>query len=176
MTILNIIKRTIFWLTIVFIVSSVFALTIGQSLTIEFKDHKIQSDYYYFVFTALPFAFLLTLIGTIKRKNTKARNWTIGTLTVLSAGLCFFILISVMFSIGFGVWTNEAILYRKKNNNNITINQQIFDVGALGYGGHRIAQLTPFLKYFQTVKQVDTAKIDKTQWTFVNEEGDIHYP
>ena len=175
-TVLNIIRRTIFWLTIVFIVSSVFELTVGQSLPVDFKDNKMQSDYYYFVFTALPFSFLLTLFGTIKKKNTKARNWTIGVLTTLSAGLCFFILVRVMFSIGFGAWTNEAILYRKKNNKNITINQQIFDVGALGYGGHRTAQLTPFLKYFQTIKQVDTTKIDKTQWIFVNEEGDIHYP
>ncbi|HSC53155.1 MAG TPA: hypothetical protein VLC98_06045 [Phnomibacter sp.] len=156
--------------------SSVLALTVGQSLPVEFKYHKMHSEYYYFVFTVLPFAFLLTLIWTIKRKNTKAKNWTIGFLTVLSAGLCFFILVSVMFSIGFGTWTNETILYRNKDSNNTTINQQIFDAGALGYGGHRIAQLTPFLKYFQTVKLVDTAKIDKTQWIFVNEEGDIHYP
>ena len=176
MTALTIIRQTIFWLTISFIVSTVFALTVGQSLPIEFRNNKVQSDYYYFVFTALPFSVILTLFGTIRKKYSKAKNWTIGVLTVLSAGLCFFILVSVMFSIGFGAWTNEAILYRNKTDKNISINQQIFDVGALGYGGHRTAQLTPFLKYFQTIKQVDTTKIDKTQWIFVNEEGDIHYP
>ncbi len=136
----------------------------------------MQSDYYYFVFIALPFSILLTLLGTIRMKYSKAKNWTIGVLTVLSAGLCFFILVSVMFPIGFGAWKNEVILYRNKTDKNISINQQIFDVGALGYGGQRTAQLTPFLKYFQIIKQVDTTKIDKTQWIFVNEEGDIHYP
>jgi hypothetical protein len=163
-------------MTVVFIVLSVFVLTFGQALPIEFKNNKIQSDYYYFVFTALPFSFLLTLIDTINKKNTKARNWTIGIFTVLAAGVCFFILVDVIFSISFGAWKNETTLYRNKDNKNITINQQIFDVGALGYGGHRTAQLTPFLIYFQTIKQVDTAKIDKAHWIFVNEEGDIHYP
>ena len=176
MRVLDIIKWTILGLTIAFIVSTVFALSIGQSLPIEFKDNKIRGDYYYFVFTVLPLSFLLTLLGTLKKKNTKAKNWTIGVLTVLSAGLCFFTLVNVMFSIGFGAWTNEAILYRNKTDKNITINQQIFDIGALGYGERRTAQLTPFLKYFQTIEQVDTTKIDKTQWIFVNEEGDIHYP
>ena len=145
MTALTIIRQTIFWLTIAFIVSTVFALTVGQSLPIEFRNNKVQSDYYYFVFTALPFSVILTLFGTIRKKYSKAKNWTIGVLTVLSAGLCFFILVSVMFSIGFGAWTNEAILYRNKTDKNISINQQIFDVGALGYGGHRTAQLTPFV-------------------------------
>jgi len=92
--VLNTIRQTVFWMTIVFIVLSVFVLTLGQSLPIEFKDSKLQSDYYYFVFTALPFSFLLTLIGTIRKKNIKARNWTIGVFTVLAAGLCFFLLVS----------------------------------------------------------------------------------
>ena len=74
MTVLNIIRQTIFGLTIVSIVSTVFALTVGQSLPIEFRDNKIQSDYYSFAFTALPLSFLLTLFGTIKKKNTKAKN------------------------------------------------------------------------------------------------------
>lgn len=171
MAVLNFIRRTIFWLTIAFIISSIFALTIGQFLPIEFRGTKIQSEYYYLVFTILPFAFLLTLIGTLKKKHSKLKNWIIGIVTVLSAGLCFFILVRIMFSVAFGVWTNETILYRNKDNKNITITRQIFDVGALGYQGHRIAELTPVLKYFQTVKEVDTAQIDKSQWIFVNEEN-----
>ena len=163
-------------MTIIFIVSTVFVFTIGQNLPIEFKDNSIKSDYYYFAFTALPISFLLTLLGTIKKKNSKAINWTIGVLTVLASSLCFFILISVMFSIGFGAWTNEKILFRSKTDNNISINLQIFDVGALGYGGHRTTQLTPFLKYFQKVKIIDTTKIDKAQWISVNEEDTIHFP
>jgi hypothetical protein len=173
---LNIIRRTFFWLTIIFIVSTILALTVGQSLPVEFKDNKVKSDFYYFVFTALPFAFLLTLFGTIKKKYAISKNWTIGILTVLTSGLCFFIVVNIMFSVGFGAWTNEAILFRNKDDKHETINQQIFDVGAFGYGGHRTAKLKPFLNYFQTVSLIDTTKIDKTKWMYVNEEADIHYP
>ena len=176
MTKLNFIYKTIFWLTIIFIVSTILVLTIGQSLPIEFKDNNIKNNFYNFIFTALPLSLLLTLFGTIKKKNPIGKNWIIGILTILSAGVTFFILVGIMFSVGFGGWTNEKILYRHKTNKNITINQQIFDVGALGYGGHRTAQLTPFLKYLQTIKQIDTNKIDKTYWISANEEGDIHYP
>ena len=176
LTQLNFPYRTIFWLTIIFIVSTIFILTIGQSLPIEFRDNKVKNDYYNFIFTFLPFSLLLTLFGTIKKKNPIGKNWVIGILTVMSVALTFFILVGIMFSVGFGGWTNEMILYRNKTNKNISINQQIFDVGALGYGGHRTAELTPFLKYFQIIKQIDTNKIDKTIWIFVNEEGDIHYP
>ena len=136
----------------------------------------MHSNYYYLVFTVLPFSFLLTLIGTIKRKNTKSKNWTIGIVTALSAGLCFVVLFNVMFSVGFGAWTNLTILYRNEKDKDISINHQIFDVGALGYRGHRIAKVTPFLKYFQTIQQVDTTQIDTSQWIFVNEEGNLKFP
>jgi hypothetical protein len=169
-------RLTIFWLTIIFIIVALFALTIGQYLPVYFKNYKTQSNFYYLVFTGLPFAILLTLFGTLKREHSKYKNWTIGTLTVLSAGFSFFILMFIMFTIGFGAWTNETILYRNNDDKNITINQQIFDIGALGYGGRRTVKLKPLFVIFQTVENIDITKIDKAKWTYVNEDGDIHFP
>lgn len=166
----------IFWITIMFILSSFFALTIGQHLPIEFKNTKISSDYYFIVFTYLPFAILLSLIGTIKKKNKIEKNWIIGIMTVIGAVACFFYLTSIMFSVGFGAWTTETILYENTDNKNITIKKQIYDAGALGYGGDRIVKLTPFLYYFRIVEETDTTKIDKSKWIFVNKEGDIKVP
>lgn len=165
-----------FWLTITFIVSSIFVLTVGQSIPIEFSENALQSNYYEFIFTGLPFSFLLTLIGTIKKKNSKGKNWTIVSFTVFLSVICFFILVNIMFSVGFGEWTNERTLYRKNDDQNITINQQVFDIGAFGYGRHRIVQLTPFLKYFQIIKPIDTTKINKAKWVYVNEEKDVYFP
>jgi hypothetical protein len=176
MTLVDLIRNIIFWLSIAYIISSLLVLTLGQSLPIELSDKKLQSDYYNFVFIALPFSILLTLIRTIRQKYPKAKNRKITVFTSLMAGLCIFILFNLMFSIGFGSWTNETILFRNKRDHNITIAQQIFDVGALGYGGRRTAELTPFLKYFQLIKQVDTSNIDKAQWIFVNEEANLHFP
>ena len=81
-----------------------------------------------------------------------------------------------MFKIGFGAWVNETILYCNKSNNQITINEQIFDAGALGYGSRRIVQTRPFFYYFQTIKQIDTTKLNKDEWKLINKEGDIREP
>lgn len=174
MTALNFITKTIFWLTILLIATIVFSFTIGQAIPIEFKDYKVKNDYYYFAFTALPIAIMLTLFGTIKKKYKKSKNWTIVGITVISAIICFFLLVSIMFSVGFGSWTTETILYKKHRDKVVTIDKQRLDVGALGYGGYRTVQLTPFFKYFQLVKEVDTAKVDKRNWDYVNEDINLH--
>ena len=30
--------------------------------------------------------------------------------------------------------------------------------------------------YFYKVRNIDTTELDKSEWTFLDEEGDIHYP
>ena len=57
-----------------------------------------------------------------------------------------------------------------------TINEQIWDVGALGYDKNtkRTVRLRPVLKYLYQVTPIDTGKLEKTEWLFVNKEGGIH--
>ena len=75
-------------------------------------------------------------------------------------------------------WSNELILFRNAKTPTITINKQIWDVGALGYDRDRtrIVELKPVLKYLYVAKTVDTSELDKSEWNLVNEEGDIHFP
>jgi cbb3-type cytochrome oxidase subunit 1 len=75
MTALNFITKTIFWLTIIFIAIIIFSFTVGQAISIEFKDYEIKNNYYDFAFSALPVAIGLTLFGTIKKRNKKSKNW-----------------------------------------------------------------------------------------------------
>lgn len=166
----------IFWLSLIVIAISIFTLTVGQIIPIEFKNNANQSDFYCFIFFVFPLSIGLTLFGTIKSQNNKLKNLIIGISTVVLSIICFFALVTSMFSIGFGAWTNETILYRNKNNKELTINQQIYDLGAFGYGKRRIAELKPFFKYFEIVKIIDTTKIDQTKWVKVNEESDLHFP
>jgi hypothetical protein len=173
---LNGLKKIIFWISIIFIIVALFSLTIGQYLLIDFKNYKIHNYFYQYVFTGLPFAFLLTLCGTLRKQNSKLINRVIVTFTVFLSGFSFFILIFTMFTTGFGCWINESIIYRKIDNNDITINDQIYDIGALGYAGKRTVKLKPIFISLQTVEIIDTTKIDKTEWTYVSEEGDIYFP
>jgi hypothetical protein len=172
----NYIFKFIFWLAIIVIAISVFALTIGQIIPIEFKNNTNQSDFYSYIYFGLPISISLTLFRTIKTRNNKLKNLLIGFSTIVLSVICFFVLVTSMFSIGFCAWTNETILYRNMNNKELTINQQIYDLGAFGYGKRRIAEIKPFLKYFEIVKIIDTTKIDKTKWLKINEEGDLHFP
>ena len=163
-------------MAIIIIAISVFALTFGQIIPIEFKNNTIQSVFYTYMFFGLPISIGLTLFGTIKSQNNKLINLLIGFSTIVLSVICFFVLVTSMFSIGFGAWTNETILYRNNSNKEITINLQIYDLGAFGYGKRRTAEIKPFFKYFENVKIIDTTKIDKTKWLKVNEEGDMHFP
>jgi len=164
-------QKIFFFLTMAFFIAAIFSMTIGQVLPIEFADWRNMHNYYDYVTQGFPIVVLLTLVWTIKKSNTKKRNITIVLITIIGFVGSFFYMIFLMFSLGFGAWVNETILFRNKDNPEKTINRQIWDIGALGYGRRRTVELTPFLGYWNIVKEVDIATIDRTKWDFVN-EGD----
>ena len=88
----------------------------------------------------------------------------------------FFGTIFLMFSYGFGAWVDEQIIYENKENPNVTINQQLWDIGAFGYRGQRTVKLTPILGIWNWAEQIDTAEIETDNWTLVQREGDIKFP
>ena len=169
------IKKTIFWTAITFIVLTIFGLTIGQILPYEFANYKLQHWFYDTIIQGLPIAVLLTLFGTIRQENTKTRNWTFIGLTVLISILCFVAQFFLIFSFGFGAWTTETTIYKHKTENK-AIKEQLYDIGAFGYGGRRIVEIKPILKYWILPTAIDTLTIDKSEWKFVNEQGDIKFP
>ena len=168
------IKSLIFWSAITFIALTIFSLTIGQQVSYEFADDNLSRSFYNITMQGFPIAILLTLFGTLKKESTKIRNWTFIGATILTSILSFILMLSLIFKVGFGRWTTFAILYRHKTENKV-IKDQRYDIGALGYGRERIVEIKPFLKYWISATEVDTTKIDKNQWKYVNEEGDIKW-
>lgn len=171
---IRVIKLIIFWTAITFIVLTVFSLTIGQSLPYEFANYKLQQRFYDTIIQGLPIVVLLTLLGTIKRKNAKKKNWIFLGLTVLTSFICFIGQLFLIFTFGFGVWTTETTLYRHKTENKV-IKEQLFDIGALGYGGRRIVEIKPFFRYWILPTPVDTVTINKNEWELINLKGDINF-
>jgi len=170
-TLPDIILKTIFWLTIIFIIVTIYSLTFGQSSHYEFGDYKISSKFYDTIMQGLPIAILLTLTGTMKRTNEKSKNIVLIVLTVIGSAVSFFIMVSMIFSVGFDTITNDITLYRSKTNPAITITKQTLGRGAAGADGHRIVQLEPFLKFWNKVTIIDTIALNKSEWTFVNEKN-----
>ena len=171
-------RLTIFWLAIAFFISLFAGLILFSLFSLEFRKSSYGNDLYLYLIFLVPIALLLTMAGTIKKKNSKNKNWGIAGLTFFLAISVFVVMFSLLMQVSFGGWTNEKILYRNIKDKNISINQQIWDVGALGYDrdSKRIVELKPIFNYFYQVKNIDTIKLDKNEWTFVNEEGDIRYP
>jgi hypothetical protein len=172
---IQVIRKTVFWTALVFIGLTIFALTVGLILPFEFADYKIMHKFYETITQGLPIAILLTLFGTLKCEKTKARNWTFLGVTVLSSIISFFIMVSLFFTIGFGAWTTLTTIYRHKTEDKV-IKEQILDIGALGYGGRRTVEIKPVLKYWILPTKIDTTTINKNEWIFVNEQGEIKFP
>ncbi len=172
-TTINIILRIIFWLTIVFIVVAFYALIFGQSSTYEFADWKLSKQFYDTIMQGLPIAILLTLIGTIKRTNDKSKNITIIFTTITGSMFSFFVMASMLFSVSFLTITNDTLLYRHKANSTTVIITQVIGQGTLGADGHRVVKLEPFLKFWNKTSIIDTTRINKAGWIFVNKKIDV---
>ena len=173
---MKIIQNTAKWTTISFFLIVLFSLTIAQIIPIEFADWNIMHKFYEIIIEGLPIAVLLTLIWTLKKSNSRKRNIITGILTVITAVIVLFLSIFLIFSYGFGAWINYEIVYEHKENSERTINEQIYDIGAFGYGGKRIVELKPFFNYWQKVQPIDTTKIETKNWIRVEKEGDIKFP
>ena len=171
----NILLKIIFILTITAFVLLILGAILFDTLSLEFKDEKFAIDLPIIFLLAIPFGIMLTLTGTIKKGKTKEKNWTAFGLTLFITVATFFIIYFLAINSA-GVWTNELILFRNKSDNKISINKQIYDLGALGHDREsiRIVKVKPFVIYFNQVTKIDTAKLDKKQWLTVNESGNIH--
>ena len=173
---MKIIKKIFKWTTLSFLGIALFAMTFGQVIPIEFLDWHDMHLFYDIILQGLPIAILLTLVWTINKDRPKKTNLTIGIVTPILAIAMFFGTVTLMFSYGFGAWVNFEIIYENKDNPKTTINKQLWDIGAFGYGGQRTVKLTPLLGIWNLVKEVDTAEIEKENWILVQKQGDIKFP
>ncbi|ELV7526282.1 hypothetical protein QMU91_002515 [Flavobacterium psychrophilum] len=180
----KIISKTIFWLSIIFIIISIFSLTIGQKTNLEFINLELKNKFYNLIFLGFPIAIILTLFGTIRKKNEIIRN-ILTSIFTLGLGIFIFIfLVNSMFTIAFGAWVTIDVFYQKKNDDKIQIREQQYDLGALGYGNKkRIVEVKPSAILFYQITEIDTSKIDKTEWKIVSKENktweilnDIKFP
>ncbi len=151
-----------------------FSLTIGQILPFEFADYIIRQNFYGILIVGTPIAILLTLFGTVKRGRTE-RNGIFLVITSLVSIASFLAVVHFIFLFYFDDWVTVTTIFRHKTNGK-EIKEQWYDIGAMGYGGKRIVKTQPFLKYWVLPTNVDTAKIDKNEWIFVDEQGEIKFP
>jgi hypothetical protein len=168
------IRKTIFWIAIAFILLTMFSLTIGQIFPFEFADYQIRQKFHNTLVVGTPIAILLTLFETIEHGKI-GRNFAFLGVTVLVSFASYIAIMNFLFSFCFGNWVTATTIFRHKTNG-AEIKEQWKDAGAFGYRGKRIVKTQPFLKYWVLPTNVDTAKIDKNEWIFVDEQGEIKFP
>ena len=173
---MRLIQAVFKWITLLFFGVAIYAMTIGQTVPVEFADWNDQHLFYDVILRGLPIAVLLTFIWTIKKERPRKTNIAIGVATPLLAVGMLFWTFFLMFSYGFGAWINEEVIYENKSNPEMTVNKQIWDIGAFGYGGQRTVKLTPFLGLWNLIERVDTTEIERSDWMLIQREGDIKFP
>lgn len=167
---MNTIQKIFFGLTITFFIVVVYSLTIGQNISFEISDWKLRQRFYHFIEMGIPVSILLTLVWTLRKSNSLNRNTTIVLTTLVGFLFSLFLLVFLLFTFGFGSWIDEEVLFKNKEEPEITIRKQVLDVGAFGYGGHRIIKLEPYFRIWNNATIVDTNEIDKTKWEYVFED------
>lgn len=172
---MNLILRIIFRTALLYLTIATIAFTAGQIIPIEFSEQSDRNLFYDVGFVAIPVSILLTLTGTIKRKDETKRKLMKIWLTIFASGLSVVLLFLHLFTVGFGAWVDLNVKFRNKENNNIKIVEQLYDIGAFGYGGQRVVKMIPLTPLFNYIEKTDTTNIDRGKWTFVNEVGDVYY-
>lgn len=173
---MKVIFKTIFYLSLLFLAISLWAITIGQSINFEFKNYQLANEFYNIILPGTPIAILITLFGTLKNRQSSVHKISIVLITILLTFCSFIFLLNNLFTIGFSRWSTFNIAYEHKTERDRQIREQRYDSGALGYGGNRTVEVKPFAFFFWKIIPVDTTKIDKTIWIRVDKEGDVKFP
>jgi Ca2+/Na+ antiporter len=150
-------------------------LFILSLFSIEPSNKEFREIYAELYVVGIPCVILSSLFFTISSKNSKWVNiqFVIFTPVVTFFAYLFFSFLSIYFE---DHWVNNTIVYENKINRHHTINEQLKDVGALGYGGERVVEIKPFLGVFQKVTEMDTTQMNHKDWSLVNRQGDIKWP
>ncbi len=161
-------KKAFLWLTLISLVLIMIPGIFGQSFPLEFRTVEIEKNYYLAMLTSLAFSFIIYYY--FKKRESNIKIYTFKFLC-LNAGVMVVYLCSIFFVItflGFGLWVDERIIYIKKSNPEISIKEQIFDIGTFGYGKRRIVKITPLSPFLQIASDIDTVKITKAEWNRLN--------
>lgn len=173
---MHVLKRLVFWTSIVAIACWVIMALFGKVIPLEMKIGKSGDFHQLFVFYGLQTAVIFTLSGTLKKADSKKLLLIKTGLTVVVAFLAAFLAFITVFS-GMCSWSTDRILLERKDRPDTQIvlrrkgcgsDQKSYPV----YKTCKVVYLTPDLFW---IKDIDTNQIDKSLWkqvlTPVNEKA-----
>lgn len=156
---MNRFTKTIFWVSIFWIVTCLFILTAGRFLPFEFSDASTAQSFYVLVGCTFPLAFISILAKPSKSKTLKALIIIIAVISVP-----FFAFYS--FAAGMCGYITDKTLFVNKTDSSLKIIERHYDCGAYDsdmpkYEYFKVKQLTKQILYS---KKIDTTNISKETW------------
>jgi hypothetical protein len=143
----------------------VLSWMVGIFFPLEFADGEIELVYYSMCYYGLPISVLLTLTGIIKKED-RFDTILFKIFMIICASVLAMLLMTI---IAFGSmcgWTTERELYEYKQIPTTKIILRSYGCGAVDsspilYKVSEISQVTPYLIWSA---DIDTNKIDKSDW------------
>ena len=156
--------KLIFRIFVIFYSLIIGAILVSRLKNIEFSDNYFCANIYviFFITTIILIITSIRLNTLRKTKNTEKGIFLFAHYIVGIVTLIF--LVSLTLTSEFGNWVDNRIEYENIGNPKRTINHQVLDKGALGFGGERVVETSSFFKIWNTVEKIDTLKLNLKEW------------
>lgn len=154
---------------ILFIAICLIAIVLLELFNLEFVDANLAHALSFKISYLISISIVLTLTGTISKRNTRSKNQGIIGLTLLIAFMFYAVYMMILMNSS-GGWKTETIIFENIQDRKIVIAKQIYDGGSLGYDQdiYRIVRIKPLGSYLNQITRIDTSKIDSYKWRLID--------
>jgi hypothetical protein len=138
---------------------------IGYFLPLEFTNERVPDSFEQFRFYALPLLLLLTLFGTLRKKDTQGTNTLKVVTTSIAALFCFLLLFFSAFA-GMCRWTTSKTLFYNRKDQTTRIVLREFGCGATDSGKptYKVSKVITITPGLLLITDIDTARVDRNIW------------
>jgi len=162
--------KIVYWTSIFLICFWLLAALLEPFIPLEFANNEGEYVYDSIHFYGLPIVIMLTLTGTIKKKD--ALGLIVAKIfgTICAAAFSAFVMIATLLA-GMCDWTTDRVFFENKQNPSIKIVQRSYGCGAIDSSPatlkvFKVREIAPYLIW---VTNIDTSQINKSEWTMVDD-------
>lgn len=162
---IQLLKRLIFWASIVAIVCWVIIALFGKVIPLEIKIGKSGNFHQLFVFYGLQTAVIFTLAGTLKVTDSKKLLLGKIALTLVIAFVAAFLAFITVFS-GMCSWNTDRTLFEQKDNpgTQIVLRRKGCGSDQKTYPIYKTCKVVYITSSLFWINDIDTNRIDKSLW------------
>jgi hypothetical protein len=146
-------------------------------LRVELNNESLSNSYWQWSSYGVFISAVILTLSSISKKSSLRIKWGMTLLSPIFGMTAYAIFIFLYLALfGFGKWVDVTLVARSNKNPNISVVEQWFDNGALGYDGKRFVERQDYW-YWERYSEIDTSKVNWTNYEILNKEiGSIKFP